>query len=445
MCPRSISAPVTIDSWFLTLTSQAILRGHRWGEMNRLGGVTTFSGSVADRLSDTPSVRDIIVGAASAARAKSRGEVVEMGHAMSHSWVFTGPPGSGRSIAAVAFAAALVCTDPVEVGCGRCQACQDAFGDSHTDVIHVVPQELSITIDAMRALRLEAVKLPTTSPWRVIIIEDSDRLSDGAANALLKTVEEPPEHTIIIMCAPSIDPEDFSPTLRSRCRHLYIPFPSVDEIVRILTTEVGASLDDAHLAAVTSLHHVGRARRLVTDPANQKRRSSIINLAELIFHRDEAFKASLAFVRGVEKHVRSSLEEDNAAELTELERALGKGGRGKGTQKAMEGNAGAIKQLTERQKRRTTRSIRDPLDLALVDLTGIYRDALMLAAGAQVQLTHPDFEGLSQDLATKVSERGLVECLDAVAQCRERINVNVTPVIAFDGMIGRIRQACQVS
>jgi len=401
--------------------------------------------TVASRLADTPAVRDVVLAAAAAARAKVRGEVPELGNAMAHAWIITGPPGSGRSVAALALAAALQCTDPVDIGCGRCPHCHDVFADAHTDVLRIVPAELSIGIDRMRAVRTEAAKLPTVSPWRIVIIEDADRLSDAAADAILKTVEEPPEHTVIIMCAPSIDPDDFSPTLRSRCRHLYVPYPSVDEIVRILTTEVGASRDDAHLAAVASLRHVGRARRLITDPANQKRRASILHLAELIFHRDEAFKASLVFIRGVEKQIKAELEEINADELAELERALGKGGRGKGTQKAMDGSAGALKDLTDTQKKRTTRSIRDTLDLALVDLTGLYRDALMIHTGAQVPLTHPDFSGLAGDLAGRVSETGLVDCLDAVAQCRERINVNVTPVIAFDGMIGRIRQACQVS
>nr|WP_034990490.1 DNA polymerase III subunit delta' [Corynebacterium halotolerans] len=407
--------------------------------------VNTPALTVADRLADTPAVRDTVLAAAAAARAKVRGEAAELGLAMSHSWVLTGPPGSGRSIVATAFAAALQCEDPEVLGCGRCGSCRDVFADAHTDVLHVVPTELSISIDSMREVRGEAAKLPTISPWRVVIIEDADRLTDAAADAMLKTVEEPPEHTVILMCAPSTDPEDFSPTLRSRCRHLYIPSPSVDEIVRILATEVGASPDDARLAAVASLRHVGRARRLVTDPANQKRRAAILNLAELVFHRDEAFKATQAFVKKADKDIKDVLEDENAEELAELERALGKGGRGKGTQKAMDGSAGVIKQLKEKQKKRTTRQIRDSLDLALVDLSGLYRDALMLSVGAQVQLTHPDFEGLARDLAGKVSETGLVACLDAVAACREHISQNVTPVIAFDGMVGRIRKACGVS
>lgn len=400
--------------------------------------------TVSHRLADTPTVRDTVLAAAAAGRAKARGETADLGRAMAHSWVLTGPPGAGRSLAAVALAAALVCTDPEEPGCGRCRDCRDVFADTHTDVLHIVPTELSLSIDAMREVRREAAKLPTVSPWRVVIIEGADRLTPAAADALLKTVEEPPEHTVILLIAPSTDPADFSPTLRSRCRHLYIPAPSVEEIVRILSRE-GIAEADARLAAVASLQHVGRARRLATEELSQKRRARILHLAELVFHRDEAFQASLSFVKSVEKEVKELLDAENATELAELERSLGKGGRGKGTQKAMAGAAGAIAELTRRQKARRTRRVRDPLDLALVDLSGLYRDALMLATGAQVQLTHPDFEGLSRDLAARVSQPGLVACLDAIAGCREHIGRNVSPVIAFDGMLGRIRKACGAS
>ena len=155
--------------------------------------------SVAERLADAPAVRDTVLRAADTARAFVRGEVTELGHGMAHSWVITGPPGSGRSIAAVALAAALVCTDPHEAGCGRCQACRDTFADAHTDVIHIVPTELSISIESMRTVRVEARKLPTTSPWRVIIIEDADRLSGPAADAIHKIVKVPPECNVILM------------------------------------------------------------------------------------------------------------------------------------------------------------------------------------------------------------------------------------------------------
>ncbi|WP_460490687.1 DNA polymerase III subunit delta', partial [Corynebacterium nasicanis] len=345
----------------------------------------------------------------------------------------------------VAFAAALQCSDPDEVGCGRCRDCRDVVAGAHTDVLHIVPAGLSIGIDDMRDMRSEAAKLPTVAPWRIIIIEDADRLTGPAADAILKVVEEPPERTVILLCAPSIDPEDFSPTLRSRCRHLYVPYPSVDKIVALLIDDTGASPENARLAAIASGRHIGRARRLVSDPAAQQRRAAALNLAEMVFHRDEAFKAATGFLKNVDKQVKEMSDDEDATELTTLERSLGKGGRGKGTQKAMDGSAGALSDLEKAQKTRRNRRKRDFIDLALVDLTGLYRDALMISTGAAVDLTHPDFEGLSRELAEKVGMPGLVECLDAVSAARHHISVNVTPTIAVDGMLGRIRLACQVS
>lgn len=400
--------------------------------------------TVAERLSDTPTVRDTVLTAARAARACAR-EGAELGSAMAHAWILTGPPGSGRSVAARAFAAALQCSDPEVVGCGRCQHCRDVLIDAHTDLLHIVPKGLSIGIDDMRDMRREAAKLPTVADWRIVIIEDADRLTGAAADAILKVVEEPPAHTVIIMCAPSIDPEDFSPTLRSRCRHLYVPYPTVDHIVDLLVSETGVSPGDARLAAVASGRHIGRARRLVTDPESQKRRATALQLAEMVFHRDEVFKAATGFLKSVDKQVKEMSDDQDAEELAQLERSLGKGGRGKGTQKAMDGSAGAISELEKNQKTRRNRRKRDFIDLALVDLAGLYRDALLLHVGADVGLTHPDFEGLARDLAGRVTETGLVECLDAVTKAREHINVNVTPAIAIDGMLGRIRLACDAS
>ncbi|WP_394282313.1 DNA polymerase III subunit delta' [Corynebacterium sp.] len=402
--------------------------------------------SVSARLADSPKVRDTVLSAAAAARGASGigAETHVDPRAMTHSWLFTGPPGAGRSTAAVAFAAALVCTDPQEIGCGVCDGCRDAFGGSHTDIVHIVPKELSISKDTVDEVVAQAARLPTIAPWRVIIIEDADRLTPEAADAMLKTVEEPPASTVIIMCAPSTDPEDFSQTLRSRCRHLYIPAPSAGEIVRILTQEEGASESDAKLAAATSLRHIGRARALVKDPSIQQRRAQVINLAELIFHGDQAFQAVGSLLKAVNKEAVDSYADADAQEREKLEQALGMGAKGKGATKALRGAAGTVKELEDRQKARSTRRKRDVLDLALVDFAGVYRDALMVKTGANVGLTHPDFEGLARDIGQRVSIEGLVACQDAIAKCRTQLSQSVIPTIAFNGMIGAIRQACRV-
>ncbi|PAT13245.1 DNA polymerase III subunit delta' [Corynebacterium hadale] len=400
--------------------------------------------SVAERLADAPHVRDVILSAAASAREQLLIDAPADQYAMTHSWLFTGPPGSGRSQAAMAFAAALVCTDPHEVGCGRCAGCRDALADQHADVVHVVPKELIIRTEYIRDIVAQAARMPTVAAHRVLIIENADRLHSFAVNALLKTVEEPPERTVIIMLAPSTDPEDFSQTLRSRCRHLYIPSPSESELVRILMDEEGASEHDARLAAATSLRHVGRARLLVRNPDIQQRRARAINLAELIFHGAQAFQAVGALIKATEKEAVDAYAEEDAAERAKLEQALGMGAKGKGAAKALRGAASSIKELESRQKARGTRRKRDVFDLVLVDLAGVYRDALVVQSGADVPLTHPDFEPLVREVADRVPAAGLVACQDAIAQCRARLHQSVTPTVAFNGMIGHLRIACGV-
>lgn len=397
--------------------------------------------SVSERLADTPRVRETILAAAAAAR----GEAGADPRALAHSWLFTGPPGAGRSTAALAFAAALMCENPHEVGCGSCRGCRDALAGTHTDLVHVVPKELTIPAKFVRSeIVAKAARLPTVASHRVVIIENADRLTEEAADALLKTVEEPPERTVIVLCAPSTDPEDISQTLRSRCRHLYIPTPSNDEIVRILVAE-GAPEEHARLAAATSMGHIGRARKLVTTESIQVRRASAINLAEAVFFGAQAFQAVAALVKSTEKEAVEDHAEADAAERAKLEEALGVGVKGKGAAKAAAGASAALKELEARQKARGTRRKRDVFDLVLVDLAGIYRDALVLQTGADVPLTHPDFEGLARELSSRVTEPGLVACQDAIAQCRERLHQQVAPVVAFNGMVGHLRQACDVT
>ena len=310
----------------------------------------------------------------------------------------------------------------------------------------VVPQRVNIPVDYVRRTIVpQAARLPTVAAWRVIVIENADRLNTDAADALLKTVEEPPEHTVIIMCAPSADPQDFSQTLRSRCRHLYVPAPTEDEVVRILVEEEGATEHDARLAAAATMRHVGRARLLVRSGQVQKRRSMAINLAELVFHGAQAFQAVGALVTAAEKEAVEAHKAEDEAERAKLENALGMGAKGKGSAKALGGAASSIKALEEEQKKRGTRRKRDMFDLVLVDLAGVYRDAMIIQSDAGLALIHPDYEGLAREIAERTTPEGLVECQEAIAQCRERLAQQVQPAVAFGGMLGRIRLACKVS
>ncbi|MEJ5928735.1 DNA polymerase III subunit delta' [Corynebacterium sp. H128] len=404
--------------------------------------------SVFDRLSGAEQLRRTLIDAASAARQLAAGVGGEKGAtaaAMTHSWLFTGPPGSGRSNAARAFAAALMCTSPTEVGCGTCQNCRDVMADKHPDLVHVVPTELSIGVDLMREKVVgPALALPTLAHWRVIIIEDADRLSDGAANALLKTVEEPSARTVIMLCAPSTDRRDISVTLRSRCRHVYVPTPSLEDATRILLAEGGVNEEAARLAAAATSGHIGRARHLAHSAAAQSRRAQVLHLAELVYHKEAAFQEVGALVKTVEDEVKTDLAPAEEQELDKLRNAFGAGVKGKGTARMTKGMETEVKALEAVHKKRQTRAKRDAFDLALIDLAGLYRDALLKASGASIQLTHPDFDGLSTDLAGKNTPEALTDCLEAINLCRESLGHNVRPVVALSGLVGRLRKACQV-
>ncbi len=233
---------------------------------------------VFTRLVGQSAVEAELVAAARAARGDSAHDAAVTG-TMTHAWLITGPPGSGRSVAALCFAAALQCTSDGTPGCGQCRACTTTMAGTHADVRRIIPEGLSIGVDDMRAIVQIASRRPSTGRWQIVVVEDADRLTEGAANALLKVVEEPPPSTVFLLCAPSVDPEDIAITLRSRCRHVALVTPSTPAIAQVLIDRDGLDEQQARWAASVSGGHVGRARRLATDPDARQRRARALELA----------------------------------------------------------------------------------------------------------------------------------------------------------------------
>jgi DNA polymerase III subunit delta' len=361
---------------------------------------------------------------------------------MSHAWLITGPPGSGRSVAALCFAAALQCTSSGVPGCGQCHACTTTMAGTHADVRRVIPEGLSIGVDAMRAIVQIASRRPSTGRWQIVMIEDADRLTEGAANALLKVVEEPPPSTVFLLCAPSVDPEDIAITLRSRCRHIALVTPSSAAIARVLVDSDGLAVDTANWAASVSGGHVGRARRLATDPEARERRQQALGLARDAATRSRAYAAAEALVAAAEAEALVLTAGRDEAEVEELRTALGAGGTGKGTAGALRGATGAIRDLERRQKSRQTRASRDALDRALIDLATYFRDALLVAASAPgPRANHPDMAEQIASMAAHVPADRLLRCIEAVLECREALAINVKPKFAVDAMVATIGQA----
>ena len=352
--------------------------------------------------------------------------------AMTHSWLFTGPPGSGRSVAARAFAAALQCP---EGGCGQCHECHTALSGAHADVEIVSPSGLSYGVAETRELVTRASLAPTRGRWQVMIVEDADRFTEQALNALLKSIEEPPPRAVWLLCAPS--QEDLLPTIRSRCRLLTLRIPRVDELAEYLASE-GVDRSVAAFAARAAQSHVGRARRLATDPEAQRRRREVLELPTQVATVGGCFAAAANLVEAARDDAAAVVDALDAAETTALKEALGDvGGRGRARPR---GVAGALSDLEKRQRSRATRTQRDSLDRALLDLAAFYRDVLTVQLGAEVELVNPDLSSPIERLAQTSSPEATLRRIEAVLSCREAVDLNVAPLLAVEAMALSLHQ-----
>jgi DNA polymerase-3 subunit delta' len=370
--------------------------------------------------------------AVAAAAATVAGPPVADPTAMTHAWLFTGPPGSGRSVAARAFAAALQCP---RGGCGECAECHTTLGGTHADVRFVVPEGLSIGVGEMRSLVLRAASAPTQGRWQVLLVEDADRLTEAAGNALLKAVEEPPPRTVFLLCTPSTHPDDISVTIRSRCRVVPLRQPRADAVAAVLRARDGTDADTASWAAAAAQGHVGRARRLARDPQARARRDAVLTVPRRLTGVGAAFDAANALIEAAEAEAVASVSEVDSREKAALETALGAGGTGRGAAGAFRGAAGQLKELERRQKSRATRAQRDALDRALVDLAGFYRDVLVRALGAPVAPVHADAADVTSAAAERWTPESALRRLEAVLACRTALEANVKPRIAVEAMM----------
>ena len=348
---------------------------------------------------------------------------------MTHAWLFTGPPGSGRSVAARAFAAALLCENG---GCGVCPSCRQVRAGTHADLLLVRPDGLSYGVRQTRDLVLRAAGAPAGGRWLVVLFEDADRCTEQAANALLKAIEEPAPRTVWLLCAPSA--EDLVTTIRSRCRVVTLRVPPSEAVARVLMEREGIDHDRALAAARAAQGHVGRARRLVTDPSAAARRAAVLQVPVQATSLGPALGVAASLVKSAEDEAKSVTEQLDEPEREALRQAFGEGSTGKGVAKAMRGVAGAMKDLEDRQKSRATRVKRDTLDGALLDLAAFYRDVLMVQYGADVELANADRIEDVRRLAAAAPPEATLRRIEAIMRCRERLTLNVAPLLAVEEM-----------
>lgn len=350
--------------------------------------------------------------------------------AMTHAWLLTGPPGSGRSNLARAFAAALQCP---QGGCGTCHACTTVLAGSHPDVTVVATEGVNILIDAVRPLVELAQRSPSEGRWRVILVEDADRLVERTSNLLLKALEEPAPRTVWLLCAPS--PQDVLVTLRSRSRSVALRVPPVEAVVELLVQRDGIDPQVAEVAARAAQSHVGIARRLARDPEARRRRADVLGVAARIRGVGDAVLAAGDLVATAQADAKAATEERDAAERAALLRTLG----AEGSATVPPALRTQVRQLEEDQKRRATRAQRDVLDRAMLDLLSLYRDVLVVQLGAEVSLVNLDHAETVRELAATSTPEQTLRRMDAIGQARTRLEGNVAPLLAVEAMAIALR------
>jgi DNA polymerase-3 subunit delta' len=346
------------------------------------------------------------------------------GDGLTHSWLLTGPPGSGRSVLAYAFAAALIATPGREA-----ETEAQVAARTHPDLGVLTTEGVTILRQQVKDFVTQSYFSPSVGRYRVMVIEDADRMAELSSNVLLKALEEPPPRTVWILCAPS--DADLLPTVRSRVRTVRLRVPGVDEVAELISRRDGVSLPEAARAAREAQSHIGMAHRLATNGEARARRARTLELALGIRSVSGAVLAAAELLEVAGADAKAITEERDAEERESALRSLGVEPGGT----VPPGLRGQLKSLEEEQKRRATRSLRDGLDRILVDLLSLYRDILLLQLGVGDDLVNLAIYSELELAARGSTPAATLATLDAITEARTRIEGNVAPALALEAML----------
>ena len=351
--------------------------------------------------------------------------------AMTHAWLITGPPGSGRSVAARAFAAELLGGTGEDDGSADVR--RRVMKGAHPDVSLVATDKTVITVEEVRDLVTLAQRSPGEGPWRIIVIEDADRIAERSSNALLKALEEPPPRTVWVLCAPS--EQDVVTTIRSRCRQVTLRVPPAEAVAQLLVRRHGIEPEQALIAARAAQSHIGLATRLALDSETRERRERVLDIASRVRGVGDAVLAAGALVEVATQQATASATQRDATEKAELLRNLGADGEGT----LPPSIRSQIKQLEDDQKRRAKRAVVDGLDRAMTDLLSLYRDVLVVQVGSDVDLVNQAQASTVKAVAAASTVEQTVRRMDAITTARTRIGANVAPLLAVEAMTVALR------
>ncbi|MFJ4999651.1 DNA polymerase III subunit delta' [Microbacterium sp. NPDC088619] len=344
--------------------------------------------------------------------------------ALSHAWLITGPPGSGRSTLAHAFAAALVADHPDDEA-----AMRQVLAGTHPDVTALRTDKVIITIAEARALVERSYFAPSAGRYRVIVVEDADRMVERTSNVLLKALEEPPEQTVWILCAPS--EADLLPTIRSRVRSLRLREPDVADVARLITLRTGVDEGIAEQAARHAQRHIGMAQRLATDEAARRRRDETLRSVLGVRGVSDAVEVAGRIIQAATDDAKALTAERDAAERASLLRMVGIA-EGQAVPPALRTQISA---LEDDQKKRATRSLRDGIDRVLTDLQSLFRDVVMLQFGREDELINRELREDLAALAAAWPQTRTLVVLDHLADTRQSLERNVAPLLALESLL----------
>jgi DNA polymerase-3 subunit delta' len=350
--------------------------------------------------------------------------------AMTHAWLITGPPGSGRSTLALAFAQSLVCTSG---GCGTCSDCRNVLAGTHSDVEHIVPEGMNYGIDDAIALIERSALSPTRSPWHIFVIEDVDRFRIDAASTLLKSLEEPPPGTVWILCAPTAD--DVFDTIRSRCRHISLNSPTLENVIGQLVNRFGADPELAIWAARVAQGHIGRARALATNEEVRGRRREVVDVPFRLHSVPMCFDLAQRIVANATADTDTLAQPLDAQDEADIRMAFGDGAEGKGLGASSRQMKSALKDLEKRAKTRHRRLLNDQYDRILLDLTAVYRDVLVIQSGSDVTLINEELRGQIAGLSQQHSQSDTLQKIDAIYEARDQLFANVAAQLVFESLL----------
>jgi DNA polymerase-3 subunit delta' len=338
------------------------------------------------------------------------------------SYLFVGPLGAGKTAAALAFARAILCD---QNGSDDCDCCMRVVHGTHPDVHIIAPLGAKgYLAEQIRDLIHDSTLAPIRAKRKIYLISRADLLKDSSANALLKTLEEPPANTIFILLARTRDA--VLETILSRCLVLAFRRIPEPEAIAIISQNTGATTQEARIALSSTGGSLLYAQEFWLSSTRRDLRLAVIEALERLPHSDDA--QILEVVKSLLVLMKAPLDSVKLEQQKQLESSrdyLGKG---------------SLSRLEQQHKRELTSKERQTIGEALDVARSWLRDIILVQSGLAEQAVNVDFHYNIELLAGKTQSSSIVQALEAVNQAQEQIQYNVNPQLALEVMLFSIRE-----